>query len=390
MIIKINRQLFLTFIYFSIALLSVSCGPIQIPAKSGSILIGGLFTTVGGQPRSRIAMINKDGTLNNDFIPGLTGSDNFVVASVAFQKPEKILLGGVFSIVEGNGFIHENLVRVDGRGFIDPYFKPTIDQGVEFIILPDNNILIYGQFHQVNGQNRNNLARIYSNGNLDTTFNPNPDSGVFALAVQTDGRIIVGGAFRSIGNSTQNCLARINPDGTFDTSFKPVIDGWVRTVVLQDDGKIMISGEFNKVNGTTISNNFARLNIDGSLDTSVNLGLIGHIRAVTIQRDGNNVRGILLGGSLKGVTGISNCNGIARMNIDGSLDTLFCTKMSANYPDVAALEIQSDGMIIAGGKFIIEGGIGRKNLARFYENGFLDSTFSLQTDDYVFRIAILP
>ena len=63
----------------------------------GKILIGGLFTTVGGQTRNRVARLNADGTLDTSFNPDV----NNAVSSVVVQGDGKILIGGGFTSVGG-------------------------------------------------------------------------------------------------------------------------------------------------------------------------------------------------------------------------------------------------------------------------------------------------
>src|SRR5260221_448751 len=56
------------------------------------ILVGGAFTTLGGQSRTNIGRLNADGTLDPSFNPGADG----LVISVALQAGGKILVVGNF------------------------------------------------------------------------------------------------------------------------------------------------------------------------------------------------------------------------------------------------------------------------------------------------------
>ncbi|HQB16853.1 MAG TPA: hypothetical protein PLT00_09100, partial [Verrucomicrobiota bacterium] len=60
----------------------------------GKILVGGEFTTLGGQPRHHLARLNADGTLDPTFNPG-AGNPQTVdrVYSLAVQADGKILVG---------------------------------------------------------------------------------------------------------------------------------------------------------------------------------------------------------------------------------------------------------------------------------------------------------
>jgi hypothetical protein len=63
----------------------------------GKILVGGFFTSMGGQTRNRIALLNPDGSLDANFDPNA----NFFVEAVPVQADGKILVGGLFSSIGG-------------------------------------------------------------------------------------------------------------------------------------------------------------------------------------------------------------------------------------------------------------------------------------------------
>ena len=63
----------------------------------GKILLGGKFTTLGGQPRYNLGRLNGDGTPDSIFNPGA----NNQVLSLAIQSDGKILVGGWFSTLAG-------------------------------------------------------------------------------------------------------------------------------------------------------------------------------------------------------------------------------------------------------------------------------------------------
>ncbi|HKZ82802.1 MAG TPA: delta-60 repeat domain-containing protein, partial [Anaerolineae bacterium] len=63
----------------------------------GKMLVGGLFTTLGGQARDRIARLNSDGSLDTTFNPGA----NDWVYALAVQADGKIVVGGLFTTLGG-------------------------------------------------------------------------------------------------------------------------------------------------------------------------------------------------------------------------------------------------------------------------------------------------
>src|SRR5439155_23603024 len=79
---------------------------------NGQVLVAGKFTGFNNVNLGRIARLNPDGSLDNNFNPGLAA--NGAVYSVAQQADGKILIAGAFTSVNGDGSI--NLARLNADG----------------------------------------------------------------------------------------------------------------------------------------------------------------------------------------------------------------------------------------------------------------------------------
>src|SRR5207245_1655444 len=190
----------------------------------GKILIGGAFTTLspnGGATvtRNRIARLNPDGTLDTAFNPNA----NDIVQSIAVQADGKILLGGFFTSVGGQ--TRNRIARLNPDGTLDTGFNPNASGAVRSIALQaDGKILVGGDFTSVGGQTRNRIARLDpSTGGADS-FDPNASGAVGAIVVQADGKILAGGDFNganSIGGQARNNIARLDPNIGLADSFDP-------------------------------------------------------------------------------------------------------------------------------------------------------------------------
>ncbi len=204
-----------------------------------------------------------------------------------------------------------------------------------------------------------------------------PNGNVNTVAPQPDGRVVIGGDFTMVDGTLFGHVARLNGDGTMDSSFNPGLgaDRPVHAVRLQPDGKILVGGAFASFNSNSIAR-LARLNVDGSIDTNFITGFTsGTVRAITLQTNGQ----ILVGGDF----------GLTRLNADGSPDGAFRTGAA---PDgaVLALAVQSDGHILAGGSFNSFGGSSSPHLIRLNPDGTVDSSFSVGygSDQQINAIAI--
>ncbi len=287
----------------------------------GSVVIGGIFTSVNGVTRNGIAKLDGKGAnvSPTKFDPG-TGADN-VVYSVALQEDGKILLGGLFANVQGQP--RSRIARFNANGSLDTGFNPGADDAVYSIaVQPDGKILIAGNFTTVAGTARNRIARLNDDGTLDTGFDPGSgaDGRVAAIALQPDGKILLGGYFTQFDGANHSRIARLASDGSIDATFATGFgaNNNVFTMALQTDGKILIGGLFTSFNGTSVTR-IARLNTTGGLDGTFDpgTGADGEVSALALQTDG----GILIGGDFLNFDGAA-APYLLRFGNDASVESL--------------------------------------------------------------------
>jgi len=274
----------------------------------GKILVGGGFTTLGGQTRTNIGRLNADGSLDTFFNPGA----DYEVASLAVQADGKILVGGNFTTLGGQS--RNCIGRLNADGTLDTSFNPGAEGVVVYCLAvqADGKILVGGYFTTLGGPSRSSIGRLNADGTADTSFNPGANAPVNSLAVQADGKILVGGGFEMLGGQSRSCIGRLNPDGTVDTGFNPgageEAGQGVISLALQADGKILVGGDFTTLGGQS-RNCVGRLNADGTADTSFNPGANAPVISLAVQADGK----ILVGGQFTTLGGGSRSS-IGRLN----------------------------------------------------------------------------
>jgi uncharacterized delta-60 repeat protein len=156
---------------------------------------------------------------------------------------------------------------------------------------------------------------------------------------------------------------------------------------LQGNGQLIIAGAFTSVNATNRMK-IARLNIDGSLDTSFDPGIgpDGVINAIALPSSGK----LIIAGDFTHVDSAARQH-IARLNPDGTLDPAFDPGLG---PDdtIYALALQSSGTVIIGGALNTVDAINTKSLARLNSDGTLHQTFGVGTgaDDTVYTLMVQP
>ncbi len=266
----------------------------------------------------------------------------------------------------------------------DEAFNPNANGAVNTLVVqPDGKLLVAGAFTQIAGQSAQRITRLLVNGQADSTFPPIVVNGeVFAIGLQADGKILIGGAFTEVGTIARNRIARLNANGTLDSSFNPGsgANASVRAIAVQANGGVVLGGSFTEINGI-VRNRVARLNANGTLDTVFDPGLGANavVRALALQADGR----VLVGGGFSSVAGVLRSR-IARLDTNGLLDSSFDPGAGANSA-VFSLALQADGQILLGGLFNNVGGAARSGIARLNANGSLDSSFAPGTgaDDQV-------
>lgn len=161
--------------------------------------------------------------------------------------------------------------------------------------------------------------------------------------------------------------------------FQANANGVVYRVALSS-GQIYVAGQqFTQINGTGRFG-LARLQVDGSLDTAYNPNPNSALQGMAVS--GSKL--IVVGGFSS--IGGGPSGGIARLNYDGTNDGTFTAAISSAGP----IAVQADGKVLVGGHFTTVGGQPRNRLARFNSDGTLDATFTPNVDNAVFGITIQP
>jgi len=345
-------------------------GPVDAIAvqPDGRIVVGGGFTSLGGQPRDFIGRLNADGSLDTTFNPGADGP----IIAIALQPDGKIVVAGDFATLGGQP--RANIGRLNANGSLDAAFNPGTDHVVHALALaPDGTIVVGGVFAELGGQERSYLGRLNADGTLDEGFAPEPDGVVDALAVQADGKVLVGGEFiTSLAGQPCSNLGRLNADGSRDATFSAGTDGFVYALAVQADGKILVGGEFITALGGQPRSNIGRLTATGAADPGFTPEADDAVWVFAVQPDGR----IVVGGQFTSLGGHPRA-AIGRLNADGAVDPSL--NPGADGP-VVSLVVQPDGKIVVGGLFQTLGGLQRANIGRLNADGSLEVAAGLAVE----------
>ena len=337
-----------------------------LPLPNGKIFVAGDFTFFGGTNHQYCARIDEAGVSDPTW-----KRTQFASASILYtmtqQSDGKLLIGGEFSHV--NGVRRPGIARLLSDGTLDSSFTSPFESWTNapnifrplvsaIGIQPDGTIVVGGRF--LNRETGSyGAAKLRPNGTIDPSFTTTfaEESYVSTLARQSDGGWIAGGSI-VVDKITYGVL-RMNSDGSVDRGYRRVIledsqfDPPILTMVQRTDGKVYIGGTFQRIDGVP-RRNIARLNSDGSVDGAFDTaqgvtgeeGIFGdnaQVSSLRVQSDGK----VVIGGYFSKVRGIAQTN-IARLNLDGSMDTSFRPRVNS---DVIALDITPGGRIALAGIF---------------------------------------
>jgi hypothetical protein len=321
--------------------------------SDGKLLIGGLFTQVNGQSRTYLARLNVDGSLDSGFVHALTDRVTRIVIAGNY-----IYIAGYSDSIDGQP--RAGLARFSlATGVLDGW---TMDANGTVEALDSDGTYLYvgGEFTVIGGQPRLGLARIVLNtGALDPAWAPAMSSNferprTFAFSA---GYVYVGGLFSKVNGQPRTNLARLSSgSGAVDPVFNPAPDGMVMALVAQG-GNLYVGGwQMNHIGGTT-TQGLAKVDaVTGAVDPVFRPPLYPYVYAVI--SDGTS---LLVGGSFPRADLPASWTGVAR--IDGASGTVTAWGEPGWTGAVSALA-QGSGKLYATGYFEGIGGVFTRSIAR--------------------------
>jgi uncharacterized delta-60 repeat protein len=258
-------------------------------------------------------------------------------------------------------------------GEVDTSFLANLTSQVsgsvnKILVLPDDNVLVGGNFRVAGGYTRSGLFRLTSGRSIDASFQPPSfynGSGIGgtinAIAVQSDGKILVGGDFQGANGVPKQGLMRLNTNGSIDPTFNAQINsgGTVLDIIVLPDDRILIAGNFNINDASGTRSGIARLNSNGSVDSIIYQNIVV-VNKIVLLPDGKLLAG--------------NGSGVRRFNADGTFDPSFSTISTSS--TVLDMQLLPDGKTLIAGNFNTVNGFNLRGLFRINTDGSVDTTFN--------------
>jgi uncharacterized repeat protein (TIGR01451 family)/uncharacterized delta-60 repeat protein len=181
---------------------------------NGQVILGGDFTAFNSVAYNHLVRLNVDGSVDTSFNPNTNYGPADSVRAIAIQPDGQIIIGGLFTNVGGNNLNY--LARLNSTdGSVDTNFNVGVggdDVVLALAVDSQNRILVGGEFSRFSGVTRNGITRLNPDGTVDPTINfgSAADGGyVDTIAIQNNDEIDLGGGFSTFEGITENNFVRL-------------------------------------------------------------------------------------------------------------------------------------------------------------------------------------
>ncbi|MCA5005911.1 DUF5008 domain-containing protein [Sphingobacterium bovistauri] len=310
-------------------------------------------------------------------VKGLLGQKEDISAFINEQKAEIIAFtdttldirvpefvsSGIVKILVGNQVFYGPRVPIEGKVKVDTDFSTGegFNGPINQLLQVGGNYFVVGGFSNYKTESiadkvfRNGIHAINNTGNtIDSKFGRGTQGSIYSIAQLSDGKFLIGGSFSTFDKKQTNGMTRLQSNGALDTTIVDVLNsdiskpergkdtvsifpgnifGSVYGIYPSTDEKTMlIVGNFNyygkpnykvstyksQLYTYTEVRNVARLKIDGSLDSTFQIKNTGVNGIISKSVRLSNGKIIIVGGFTK-YNGM-DVNNFLVLNADGSLD----------------------------------------------------------------------
>lgn len=348
----------------------------EVVATPARVIIGGGFTTVGGQPHARLAAVAPgDGVVESGWQADL----DLQPADLALAGSRVVAVG---SFKEWNG---SPVVRIatfaaaDGQivpGFSSPW-SAGVNDNVTKVVVDGERAFVTGMFTTLGGVAHARVGAFdIDTGVVDEAFLSGA-SGIPAAIAPSPTGVFIGGATAvvSVGLSRANAGAIDLASGQVDP-WKPQVTGTVNAIELFG-GRAFLGGAFTKVAGQTPGNLVAVDRESGEYRPSFAPAITGAAVFALLATPER----LYVGGDFPGAGGTARSRLVAVDPLSGGLDPDFDGEAFGG--PVRAL-VLSDGQLVAGGGFTSIAGRPQARLAAVDpESGEPNPGFAPEIEDGV-------
>jgi hypothetical protein len=218
-----------------------------LAVNSGIVYLGGAFTSVGGQPRTRLAAVDSNGA-----VTGWAPTANDTVLALDAVNGT-VYVGGRFTTI--NGSTRRRLAAVTATGGLTSW-RPKANAKVEALEATASGVYVAGSFSTINRTGTARAAKVGFDGRL-LSWRPDAPDVVWALDVAN------GAVYLATGGPGGTALAADATSGA--TLWKVPTNGGVQAVAASSSA-VYIGGHFTTVTSVE-RRKLAALSLSGSLSS---------------------------------------------------------------------------------------------------------------------------
>lgn len=223
------------------------------PDGAGGWYVGGQFAGVGGLPRSNVAHIRSDGSVDPDFTPNPDGPVDAL--SLAGGR---LYLGGLFTKVDGAS--RAGFAAVTTAGSLIDSFDPQLNSGPRVLVATADTVYASGPFNEEGAAGATSVVAVSATTGAATSFKvdlarPGESSGLVRSLSLVGGDLLIGGSFLTVNGQSRPLLARVNATTGALSSWNAQVEGTygsgtdsVATLTPVGD-RLYLGGQFKKVGG---------------------------------------------------------------------------------------------------------------------------------------------
>jgi len=322
-------------------------GPVlALAAACDTIYVGGDFTSVGGQARSRLAAVDPAVGMVTGWNPGADGRVQSLL-----RVGRTLYAGGAFTEVAG--LARPRLAALDTTSGQPTFWQPEPAFKVFTVALAGNLVFAGGENA---GIPRRNLVAIDLRTGKPTDWQPDPDGSVYAMDFTGDA-LYLGGDFTSVGGQSRNRLAAVSPITGRATEWNPNVTGFERRKgiverIVVSGNNVYVAGSFTNIDHQ-IRNHLAALDMKTGKLRNWQPSANDDVRALLAS--GNT---IFAGGRFTHIGGESRRRIAALHRQSGKL-----MDWGPEANDAVRDLVMSEAGILAGGLFSEIGGVSRGRFA---------------------------
>jgi hypothetical protein len=298
---------------------------------SGTVYAGGLFGSVNGQARTRLAGIDTNGA-TTAWDASLNGCQTRHVTQDAHSNP--VCTPEVASLTAANGTLYVG-GRFGQSGTTSRHnvaafaladgtltgWDPRASDRVLTLGASGSNVFVGGELTSVNGLVRAGVAALdATTGAGVESFTADTDDEVLAMTPSPDGSTLyLGGHFQTVNGSGRSNLAAVSADTGAVTGFKAQATDDVLSVAYAG-GAVYAAGQFKRVNGIDALHAVKLDPLTGDVNPTFQVSTTGPsgplrangmVQSMTATSDGSKV---FLGGPFNNVNGTSVTQGVVAVN----------------------------------------------------------------------------